>query len=483
MLQVTSIDSNSSKDDGNISWTKKWTKQSSLTEGVLFSSKEFVKKTKEIVHKTGLSKKVLQNDEIIRSRKILLKPTWKQKIKIQEWMRITRFVYNLAHHFVKDLGYECDFFKLKTIILTKEKNPEASKYEWLFNTEENKILSRDAKDYAIQQYVCNVHSSTESLKEKQTKINENIKLEANMKKRTEKSSQTVGIPVNGGTPSIKWDKNAFSFWKKYKLGELKTTQKRELKRLSKVVGSNSSDRTCILKYYHGRYYMIVPFVTKIKEKKKNEKIIALDPGVRTFQTGFDNFGKFTEYGKGDSLKLFKNAKKCDKIQSDIDKNKNKSINEKLKKERKKLKKKRYKLKKKYQKYQNRIQGLKEAFHKSVAKDLCETNNQILISKFLVKGMIKKWERKIHSTTVRKMLHWSHFQFRQTLKHLAQKDSVQVHEVSEHYTSCTCGSCGKIDWKLGKKDHFNCKYCNFSLPRDYNGARNIFLMNVENLLEI
>eukprot|EP01080_Neovahlkampfia_damariscottae_P002838 gene2838-gene4165 len=68
-------------------------------------------------------------------------------------------------------------------------------------------------------------------------------------------------------------------------------------------------------------------------------------------------------------------------------------------------------------------------------------------------MIKKWERKIHSTTVRKMLHWSHFQFCQTLKHLAQKDSIQVHEVSEHYTSCTCGSCGKIDWKLGKKRLF------------------------------
>ena len=150
MLQVTSIDSNSSKDDGNISWTKKWTKQSSLTEGVLFSSKEFVKKTKEIVHKTGLSKKVLQNDEIIRSRKILLKPTWKQKIKIQEWMRITRFVYNLAHHFVKDLGYECDFFKLKTIILTKEKNPEASKYEWLFNTEEN---SKYTKIYNSEDFI------------------------------------------------------------------------------------------------------------------------------------------------------------------------------------------------------------------------------------------------------------------------------------------------------------------------------------------
>ena len=209
MLQVESICSCSSLDDKDISWTKKLVEQSSLSEGVLFSSKNLMKQTKQVVHKTGLSKKVLADDEIIRSRKILLKPTSEQKKKIQEWMRITRFVYNLAHHFVNDLEYECKFFTLKTIILTKEKNPEASKYEWLFDTEENKILARDAKDYAIQQYVCNVHSSTESLKEKQTKINKKIELEANMKKRTEKSSQTVGIPVNGGRPSIKWDKKAF----------------------------------------------------------------------------------------------------------------------------------------------------------------------------------------------------------------------------------------------------------------------------------
>ena len=67
------------------------------------------------------------------------------------------------------MGYKCNFKNLKKIILTKEKNPEASKYKWLFDTKENKILARDVKNYAIQQYVCNVHSSTESLKEKQIK--------------------------------------------------------------------------------------------------------------------------------------------------------------------------------------------------------------------------------------------------------------------------------------------------------------------------
>ena len=98
MLQVESIRSCSSLDDKDISWTKKLVEQSSLSEGVLFSSKNLMKQTKQVVHKTGLSKKVLADDEIIRSRKILLKPTSEQKIKIQEWMRITRFVYNLAHH-------------------------------------------------------------------------------------------------------------------------------------------------------------------------------------------------------------------------------------------------------------------------------------------------------------------------------------------------------------------------------------------------
>ena len=57
----------------------------------------------------------------------------------------------------------------------------------------------------------------------------------------------------------------------------------------------------------------------------------------------------------------------------------------------------------------------------------------------------------------------------------------VHEVSEHYTSKACGGCGCIDWELGGKEWFTCPNCDFSLPRDYNGARNIFLMNVQDTI--
>jgi putative transposase len=93
-------------------------------------------------------------------------------------------------------------------------------------------------------------------------------------------------------------------------------------------------------------------------------------------------------------------------------------------------------------------------------------------------MVKHIDRKIGSITVRKMMSWSHFLFRQRLKHKAEEYRCTVHEVSEHYTSKGCGRCGKIYWNLGGSKIFHCPFCHFELPRDWNGARNIFLMNIE-----
>ena len=77
-----------------------------------------------------------------------------------------------------------------------------------------------------------------------------------------------------------------------------------------------------------------------------------------------------------------------------------------------------------------------------------------------------------------MLNWSHFEFRKKLKIKAEEFNCFIHEVSEHYTSKTCDNCGSIDWKLGGKKQFKCSKCKFSIDRDFNGARNIFLMNAK-----
>lgn len=80
-----------------------------------------------------------------------------------------------------------------------------------------------------------------------------------------------------------------------------------------------------------------------------------------------------------------------------------------------------------------------------------------------------------------MVTWSHFKFRQRLFQKAEETShCIVHEVTEEDTSRTCGNpdCGRINYKLGGNKTFVCVYCNWTIDRDMNGARNILLKNVE-----
>jgi putative transposase len=376
--------------------------------------------------------------------------------------------------------------------LNKEKNPDAHKYPWLFD-KKSKICHRDAKDSAVQEYCDAVHAAKESLKEKQNRIKgksplsgKKIKLIPKMKERDPSDNQRVMIPKAGGKPSVTWTydkdkkKGGFKLWPTFINGEIKVKQKRELKRLTDLVPCKSCDYTAILKYESpGHYYMIVPMKIKIHDRKSEGKIVALDPGVRTFQTGFDNKGDFKEYGKGDMSRIHKIALHTDKIKSSIDKSEARfgDSKEKIKL----LKKKRKRLKKKFKRDNKRIEGLKESFHKSLVVDLCKEYDHILISRFQVSGMVKRHERKINSVTVRKMLNWSHFSFRKRLIQHSEKVNVRVHEVSEHYTSKTCGRCGIINWDLKGEKIFKCPKCNFETDRDFNASRNIFLMNVESFI--
>jgi len=67
--------------------------------------------------------------------------------------------------------------------------------------------------------------------------------------------------------------------------------------------------------------------------------------------------------------------------------------------------------------------------------------------------------------------------------MAELTSCVIHEVTEHYTSKTCGKCGILGRKLGGKHEFNCPNCKqFKINRDFNGARNIFMKNFEQCVD-
>jgi len=114
-------------------------------------------------------------------------------------------------------------------------------------------------------------------------------------------------------------------------------------------------------------------------------------------------------------------------------------------------------------------------HKKFATYLCRNVRVVLLPKFETSRMVKNVDRNISGVTTRKMLTWGHYRFREMLiNKAALSSSCQVIICDEHYTSKTCGGCGKLHNDLGTNKTFTCPHCPYTSDRDINAARNILL---------
>jgi transposase len=195
--------------------------------------------------------------------------------------------------------------------------------------------------------------------------------------------------------------------------------------------------------------------------------VALDPGVRTFQTIYDADGHGIEWGEGDMKTIFVLCRQADQIQSRISKTRAT-----------------WSLRRAYHRKLRKIKDKVKECHNKLALFLCENFRVVLIPKFQVSRMIKKRNRKISSITVRQMCCWSHFAFREALiAKAALFPWCTIVEVGEAYTSKTCEECGALHQKLGSNKVFKCPRCNHTADRDLHAAKNILLRYItrENLL--
>ena len=132
--------------------------------------------------------------------------------------------------------------------------------------------------------------------------------------------------------------------------------------------------------------------------------------------------------------------------------------------------------------QRRIEQVRGTVHHQCARELTERYDHILIPSFSTSQMVQKGGagRRINKVTVRQMLGWAHYRFRQRLLQQAEPRGATVHVVSEAYTSKSCGRCGRLPDSLGGSHTFRCPHppCDYRSDRDAHGARNIMAMNVE-----
>ncbi len=212
-----------------------------------------------------------------------------------------------------------------------------------------------------------------------------------------------------------------------------------------------------LVFCKGRWFAVFPVESAVKDNYSSS-VIALDPGIRTFMTGFDS-QKFLEFGNGDMGRITRLCQHLDGLMGKIVKAPNG---------------KKRPMRKAAQRLRNKIKNLVNECHKKVACFLTKNYRVIFLPKFETSQMVARAGRKLSSKTARKMLTWAHYRFKMELKHQASLRNCQVVDVTEEYTSKTCTKCGKIHPTLGGSKIFSCKSCGNTLPRDFNGALGIML---------
>lgn len=222
------------------------------------------------------------------------------------------------------------------------------------------------------------------------------------------------------------------------------------------------DSATELTYNKGRWYVNLPVDAEQEPAKNGGKIIALDPGLRCFLTGFDG-QKFTEFANGDFAKIAKLCQHLEKLKSKHDKSKGG-----------KFQRYRYKLKQAMEAIRTRIKNLRSEVHKQVASYLARNYDTIYLPTFETSQMVAKKKRKLKSKSARAMMSWAFYEFSQTLQHLCNRYGSRLVRVSEEYTSKTCTKCGHVHHKLGGNKKFKCPHCGYEIKRDFNGALGIFL---------
>jgi putative transposase len=219
----------------------------------------------------------------------------------------------------------------------------------------------------------------------------------------------------------------------------------------------------------GRFYLIVlkPLEPlRQREEDVYQNAIALDPGVRTYLTGFDTRGNGFKFGKYGINLIERELFRADSLNSEINQKENGNFvhNHKRRQKMKKA------IRRVFCKVKNQV---KDAHHK-ISKFLCQNYDAVLLPDFQSQQMVETKKRNIRGKTVRQLLTWCHYKFKQIIKAKAKRYNCLIVPCEEWYTSKTCSECGNIDDKLGGNKIYKCKSCDSIMDRDLNAAKIILL---------
>ena len=214
---------------------------------------------------------------------------------------------------------------------------------------------------------------------------------------------------------------------------------------------------CRLTMHNGQYHLAVTFNVERRKSETQARVVALDPGIRTFLTWFSETDA-GQIGKHDFGRIQRLCHHLDQLISKTAKARSRGKRN---------------LRKAANRMRVRITNLIKELHHQAASFLVDNFDLILLPKFETSDMVQRGKREISSRSVRSMLTFAHYRFQQFLLWKAWENQKQVLLVNEAYTSKTCSWSGEIIPNLGGRRWIQSSD-GLRVERDINGARGIFL---------
>lgn len=392
--------------------------------------------------------------------KIKLKPTPQQKKIINNWFGTARYVYNKALNYVETNKIFPNYFELRNKFVTKIQ-------KWgICNTCNTEYYPLPKEKRCCGNLLTLIERKNENTKDFEHETPKEIRANAikdlvngrktahkllknkiithfKMRFRSKKETQSIVIQKQ----SIKFVNNKFVIYPK-SLSPIEIGR-----RTKKKLTNLRIEHDCRLSFKNGNYYIHVPISTTCKQTVSGDRIIALDPGVRKFFVGYSE-NEIVQISRKDNI-IKRLTRKIDLLASLKSKHKLRN-------------------KKKLSKYRTKLTNYIDDLHWKTINYLTKNYDIILLPKFESQKLAT---RSRNHNLNRNLGIMKQYTFQQRLLNKANECSISVYLVGEEYTTKTCTRCGIIN-DPGSNETYSCNSCNLVIDRDINGARNIFIKNVE-----
>lgn len=383
-------------------------------------------------------------DVFIKTYKIKLLPTLKQREILLTWMDTWIDMYNKVVSIIKaerkkqsmilNKVLKYNEINLDNLKLTKlKKDLHDFKKSLVVKTK----IDSHTLDYCINDVLTMLSSSISNLN------NANCKKSKLKYIKKTKKSKIFKLENNGTTIT----NNSFCTSKLGKL--LKSNPLVDFKEINSTI--------CTIQYKSNNFYMLVKKKLDTKNrihKIKEQQIASLDPGHRTYFSCLTN-KSLIEIGNGIDKKIKKKLIKMDNIKKSKD----------------------VKHKRKYLlKHEKDIANYINSMQWQIISYLTTNYNHILLGNYSTKSMVESDKTSKINKRIGSNLKF--YQFRQKLTYKCLLKGCKLSIVDEFNTTKSCSNCSKLN-DIGSSKEYLCKGCNQKYPRDINSCKNILLRAIKN----